>query len=117
MPHHKGAGKKSNVAIKDDDPRMIHLRNHFKYLYSLGKVRATKVIAKVVDGAHGCANKEDTDGNIYLPISMGYHNCYYRYMESLGCKVKVGPNGTLTVEGVDGTKDTFVPMFHFQHTT
>jgi hypothetical protein len=56
MPHHKGAGKKSNVAIKDDDPCMIHLRNHFDYLYKLGEVRVTKVIAKVVDGACGCAN-------------------------------------------------------------
>ncbi len=78
MPRHKGAGEKSNMAIKDDDPPMIHLSNHFEYLYKLGKIRATKVIAKVVDGARSRANQEDTDGNIYLPISMGYFNCYYR---------------------------------------
>lgn len=28
MPHHKGAGRKSNITIKHDDPRIIHLRNH-----------------------------------------------------------------------------------------
>jgi hypothetical protein len=110
MPRHKGAGNKSYVAIKDDDPCMIHLRNHFNYLYKLGKVRATKMIVKVVDGACGPANREDTDRNIYWPISMGYCNCYYCYMESLGYKVKVGPNGTLTAEGVEGTKDTFVSL-------
>ena len=48
MPRHKGAGKKSNVTIKHDDPRMIHLRNHFDYLHKLGEVRATKVIATAV---------------------------------------------------------------------
>lgn len=108
MPRHKGAGKKSNVTIKNDDPRMIHLRHHFDYLHKLGEVRATRVIATVVDGERGLANREDTNGNTYLPISMGYRNCYYRYMESLGYKVTVGPNGTLTVEGADGTEDPFV---------
>jgi hypothetical protein len=49
MPHHMGEGKKSNVTIKDDDPHMIHLRNHVGYLHKLGKVRAIRVIAKVVD--------------------------------------------------------------------
>jgi hypothetical protein len=39
---------------------------------------------------------------------MGYRNCYYRYMESLGYKVTVGPNGTLTVECADRTGDPFV---------
>ena len=68
------------------------------------------MIAKVVDGARGRANREDTNGNIYLPISMGYRNCYYRYMESLGFKVTVGPNGTLTAEGVEGFEDTFVSL-------
>jgi hypothetical protein len=105
MPRHAAAGKKSNVTIKYDDPRMVHLRHHFDYLHKLGEVRATRVIAKVVDGARGRANREDTDGNTYLPICMGYCNCYYRYMESLGYKVTVGPNGTLKAEGADGTED------------
>ena len=42
MPRHKGAGKKSNVTIKNDDPRMIHLRHHFDYLHKLGEVRASQ---------------------------------------------------------------------------
>ncbi len=87
------------MTIKHDDPQMIHLRNHFDYLHKLGEVRATEVIVTVVDGARVVANRQDTDGNIYLPISMGYHNCCYRYMESLGYKVTVGRNGTLKAEG------------------
>ena len=63
MPRHKGAGKKSNVTINHDDPRMIHLRDHFDYLHKFGEVKATKVIATVVDGARGLANRQDTDGN------------------------------------------------------
>ena len=113
MPRHKGAGKNSNVTIKHDDPRMIHLRNHVDYLHKLGEVKATKVIATVVDGPRGLTNRQDTDGNTYLPISMGYGNCYYRYMESLGYKVTVGPNGKLKAEGEDGTEDA-LPS---QHTT
>jgi hypothetical protein len=84
---------------------MIHLRNHFDYLHKLGEVKAVKVIATFVDGARGLANPPDTDGNTYLPISMEYRNCYYRYMESLGYKVTVGPNGTLKAEGAGGTED------------
>ena len=105
MPRHKGAGKNSNVTIKHDDPRMIHLRNHVDYLHKLGEVKATKVIATVVDGPRGLTNRQDTDGNTYLPISMGYGNCYYRYMESLGYKFTVGPNKMLKAEGADGTED------------
>jgi hypothetical protein len=86
------------VTIKNDDPHMIHVRNHFDYLHKLGEVRATKVIATVADGGRGRANREDMDGNTYLPMSMGYCNCCYRYMESLGFKVTVGPNETLTAE-------------------
>ena len=72
-----------------------------------------KVIATVVDGACGHASREDTDGNIYLPISMGYCNCYYRSIESLGFKVAVDPNGTLTAEGAEGTEDTFVALLTY----
>jgi hypothetical protein len=43
----------------------------------------------------------DTKGNVYLPIHMGYRNCYYRYMELLGYKVAVGPNRSLTVDKED----------------
>ncbi len=98
------------MTIIYDDPHMIQLRNHFDNLHKLGKVRATRVIAKVIDGPRGRANREDMDGNDYLPKSMGYYNCYYPYMESLGYKVTVSVNRTLTAEGVEGTKDTFVSL-------
>ena len=65
-----------------------------------------KVIKTVVDGEGGRANRMDTKGNIYLPIHMGYRNCYYRYMESLGYKVTVCPNGTLTVVEEDPMTNT-----------
>ncbi len=66
---------------------MIHLMNHFKYLHKLVEDRAVKVIKTMVDGEGGCTNCMDTKGNIYLPIQMGYRNCYYCYMELLGYKV------------------------------
>ena len=96
------------MTIKDDDPCMIHLRNHFDYLHQLREVRATRVIATVVDGERGLANSEDTNGNTYLPISMGFHNWYYRYMESHEYKVTVGPNETLTAECADRIKESCV---------
>ena len=40
MPCHKGAGKQSDVIIKNDDPRMIHLQNHFNYLNKLSLTRS-----------------------------------------------------------------------------
>jgi hypothetical protein len=46
IPSHKAVGKKSNHAIKTDDPRMIHLKNHFKYLHKLAEDRAVKVMKK-----------------------------------------------------------------------
>ncbi len=84
MPIHKAVGKRGNRAINDDDPRMIHLKNHFNYLLKLAGDRAVKVIKTVVGGEGGSANRKDTKGNVYLPIHMGFRNCYYRYMESLG---------------------------------
>ncbi len=65
-----------------------------------------KVIKTVVDGEGGRANRMDTKGNVYLPIHMGYRNCYYCYMESLGYTVTVCPNGTLTVVEEDPTTNT-----------
>ncbi len=42
--------KKGNHAIKNNDHRIIHLKNHFKYLHKLAEDRAVKVIKTVVDG-------------------------------------------------------------------
>jgi len=65
-----------------------------------------KVIKTVVDGEGGHADRMDTEGNVYLPIHMGYRNCYSHYMESLGYTVTVCPNGTLTVVEEDPTTNT-----------
>ncbi len=81
---------------------MNHLRDNLAYLHKLGKVRVrattTRVITKLGDGARDRANSEDMDGNTYLPMSIGYLNCYYSCMESLGFKFSVSPNGSLTAE-------------------
>ena len=39
---------------------------------------------------------------VYLSISMGYRNCYRRYMALLGYKVTCKPNGAIVVEGEGG---------------
>ncbi len=39
---------------------------------------------------------------VYLPISMGYRNFYWRYMALLGYKVTCKPNGSIVVEGERG---------------
>jgi hypothetical protein len=109
---HKAVEKKSNHAIKTDDRCMIHLKNHFKYLHKLAEDRAVKVMKTVVDGERGCTNHMDTEGNVYLPIHMGYRNCYYRYiMELLGYKITVGPNGSLTVDEEDAANANGEPDF------
>ncbi len=101
IPPHKAVGKRGNRAIKNDDPRMIHLKDNFKYLHKLAEDRAVKVTKTAVDGEGGHANRMDTEGNVYLPIHMGYRNRYYLYMELLGYKVTVGPHRSLTVDKED----------------
>jgi hypothetical protein len=76
--------------------------HHFEYLSNLGKVRATRVIATLVDGVQGHANREDTIEQMYLPISLGYRSCYRRYMASIGYKVRKNAVGVAIVEGVEG---------------
>jgi len=88
------------VIIKNDDPRMIHLQNHFDYLNKLSLARSepqNRLQQWLMEHVAMPLAWEDT---------MGYRNCYYRYMESLGFKVKVGPNRTLTAECAEGTEDT-----------
>jgi hypothetical protein len=58
---HKAAGEKNNRAINGDDPRMIHLKNHFEFLHKLAEDRALKEINTVIDGEGGHANRMDTD--------------------------------------------------------
>ena len=57
----------------------------------------------LVDGVQaGQTNRKDTVDMVYLPISMGYQNCYRGYMALLGYKVRSLPNGETVVEGEDG---------------
>lgn len=39
---------------------------------------------------------------VYLPITMGYRNCYRRYMASLGYEVTCKPNGAIMIDGMNG---------------
>ena len=48
------------------------------------EVRATRVITTLVKGKQARVNRDNDDDERYLPMSMGYRNCYKRYMASLG---------------------------------
>ena len=81
----------------------LALKHHFDHLMQLGEVQATRVMAALVDGVQaGQTNCKDTANMVYLPISMGYWNCYKLYMALLGYKVRSLPNGETVVEGEDG---------------
>jgi hypothetical protein len=49
-PLHKLAGKRSNAAIKDTNPKMVHLKAHFAELYTFAEDRAIKTIITEKDG-------------------------------------------------------------------
>ena len=73
MPRHGLSGAKSNstkvmAAVLED------LNRHFDYLLQLGEVRATQVIATLVDSVAGRTNQEEADEMVYLLISMRYWN-------------------------------------------
>ena len=94
-------GKKAHNSINGEDA--LSLKHHFDHLMQLGEVQATRVMAALVDGVQaGQTNREDTVDMVYLPISMGYRNCYKRYMASLGYNVRSLPNGETVVEGEVG---------------
>ncbi len=50
MPAHKSIGKKNHNAIKKNDKKYEPLMRHLEYLKNLGEVRATQVVATLVDG-------------------------------------------------------------------
>ena len=104
LPLSGNHGVTGNNAIKDNDPRLGPLKFHLDYLLSLGEVRATRVVATLVDGIQGHANRDDTVDMVYLPISMGFRSCYKRYMHSLGFKTRSGPDGRVVVDGIDNGK-------------
>ena len=94
-----------NAAMKADDPRSTPLKYHLDYLLELGEVRATRVVATWGSdgGVQGHANRDNTVDMVYLPISMGYRNCYKRYMHSLGYKIRCKPDEAKYI--VDGIID------------
>ena len=101
LPLSGNHGVTGNNAIKDNDPRLGPLKFHLDYLLSLGEVRATRVVATLVDGIQGHANCDDTVDMVYLPISMGFRSCYKQYMHSLGFKARSRPDRRVVVNGID----------------
>jgi hypothetical protein len=75
------------------------LEDHFDELCSLGEVRATRVMAALVDGGRVLTNRgndADADKNIYLPTSDGYRTCYRRFMLERGYKTTTADDGKIT---------------------
>jgi hypothetical protein len=102
MPANKSIGKKNYNAIKKNDRKYEPLMRHFEYLKNLGEVRATRVVATLVDGMQGHANCYNSINVTYLPISMGYRSCYKQYMASLGYAVRTTEMGAFIVMGGGG---------------
>ncbi len=102
MPAHKSIGKKNYNTIKKNDRKYEPLLRHFEYLKNLGEVQATQVVATLVDGMQGHANRDNSLDVTYLPISMGYRSCYKWYMASLGYVVQMTAMGAYIVTGEDG---------------
>jgi hypothetical protein len=85
MPMHKAKGKTNYNSLSNNDCKMGPLMRHFEYLMELGdKVRATRVVTTLVEGMQVRVNRDNDDNARYLPMSMGYRNCYKRYLASLG---------------------------------
>ena len=72
-PH---GNKGRSTAMKDTDPRIPPLVDHFEELLLLGEVKATRLVSEMVDGMEMysiCPNTtEANDENVYLPSSDGY---------------------------------------------
>ena len=65
------------------------------------------MMTALVDGVQaGQTNCEDTVDMVYLPISIGYRNCYKQYMALLGYNFRSHPNDETVVEGEDGEEVT-----------
>jgi len=96
--------KPGHAQMKADDQRLAPLLAHLDLLLNLGEVHATRVVAALVDGMQGHANREGTINHVYLPILMGYRSWYKRYMLSLGLHTWCAPDGAIIVNGVDSGK-------------
>ena len=78
-----------------------------------------RVVATLINGLVGRANRNNLDDAIHLPMSMGYLVCYQQYMASLGYDVRTTGAGTIIVEQRDCDKvdlDDFVsfPMYYYR---
>ena len=93
---HGNTGK--STEMKDDDPRMAPLIEHYDELLELGEVRATKLITSLVEGRQQTTLRDDEDDeNVYLPTASGYRSCYYRYMKDQGYTAKPQHDGAIVV--------------------
>ena len=59
LPDHKSIGKKNYNAVEKNERKYQPLLHHFEYLKNLGEVRATRVVATLVDGMGGHANRDN----------------------------------------------------------
>ena len=71
---------------------------HLEYLMELGdEVRATRVVTTLVEGMEARVNRDNDDDERYLPMSMGYRNCYKRYMVMTRSELKAWRSTTVRV--------------------
>ena len=102
LPNHKSTGKVNYQAVENNERKYRPLKDHFEYLQNLGEVRATRVVATLVNGMGGHAKRDNNIDVTYLPISMGYRSCYKRYMKALGYDVRTTATGGLVVTAEEG---------------
>jgi hypothetical protein len=105
LPDHKSIGKKNYNNVEKNEHKYQPLLHHFEYLKNLGEVRATRVVATLVDGMGGHANRDNNIDVTYLPILMGYRSCYKRYMKALGFDVRTTAMGGFVVTAEDEGKE------------
>jgi hypothetical protein len=94
-------GKKNYNAIKNDRQKLEPLVHHLEYLTNLGEVRATRVVSTLVNGriqVRNCEDEATASEVTYLPISMGYRQCYRRYMASLGYRAETDGTGAWAID-------------------
>jgi hypothetical protein len=90
------------------------------------EVRATRVVTTLVKGMEALVNRGNDDNERYLPMSMGYRNCYKRYLASLGyTNVRSTASGAFILgeredgEAVDSGNHDFVsfPTYYYKWKT
>jgi len=119
MTMHKACGKTNYNSLWNNDHKMGPLMRHLEYLMELGdKVRATRVITTLVEGMEARVNRDNDDDERYLPMSMGYRNCYKQYLASLGyTNVRNTASGVFILgeredgEAVDSGDFVFFPTY------